>query len=731
MIHRHLIALLLIVCSGLSTHLLAAPFTNNGPYDGSEVTSMMDQQKLTELFPEPYHVGDLDPELALWPLYKTEVTGLNLIGYIYESINYSAIPGFMGIPYNLLVVIDPHGSFVEVRVLFHREPMFIGGVGEAPMDEFVKQYSGLSLMQNIKFNDNQGQRKPSDENNVYLDGISGATASIRILNQTLLSSALKVARARLGFGTDKDPDLIAKIDYNHFEHLSWQDMQERGLINHAIMPIDQAVEKLKIDPENWFDGSPSQAIGSGFISLYVLDLAIPSVGRNLLSATAWQFLSNDLNPGDHAFLVVSQGLYSFVHENTLRGGISDRLILRQEGLPIEMRDMDFEERVDLSADGPPLILPALLEKSDWLIYRVISTSGIDISLPLDFELAIVKDAESPYFSASADYFNFQAVIPKPYYYEPAKSDKTWLGVWKSRVWEILLLVFGLAILTYCLARQQWLTKTTTKLNQFRLAYLLFTLFFIGWYAQGQLSIVNITGLLQALLTGRDLTFFLYDPMTLVLWGYVLATLFIWGRGTFCGWLCPFGALQELTTKALRVYGLRAYEPSKNTDRKLKKIKYGLLASILIAASVSPMWTDRLVEIEPFKTSITFYFVRYWPFTLWAVLAVVSSVFIYKGYCRYICPLGAALAMLGNLRRFDWIARRIQCGAPCQLCKNSCAYDSIESNGRIQYSECFQCLDCVSIYHNDTLCAPLIIEKRATRKRASAQQPQYLIASTGK
>ena len=65
-------------------------------------------------------------------------------------------------------------------------------------------------------------------------------------------------------------------------------------------------------------------------------------------------------------------------------------------------------------------------------------------------------------------------------------------------------------------------------------YLLFTLCFIGWYAQGQLSIVNITAVLQALIAGRSLDFFLYGPMTSILWGAVIVTSFIWGRGTFCG-----------------------------------------------------------------------------------------------------------------------------------------------------------------------------------------------------
>ncbi|MGB0205943.1 MAG: 4Fe-4S binding protein, partial [Neptuniibacter sp.] len=254
-----------------------------GTVDSSsiKVVSVMNKGKLEPLFPEPYVVSDKDPELELWPLLKQEVTGLNLVGYIYESINYSSIPGFMGVPYNLLVVIDTEGSFLDVRVLFHREPMFVGGVGEKPMFEFVEQYKGLSLMQNIKFNDNQGQRKPSDGKNTYLDGISGATASIRILNQTLLSSALKVARARLGFGTGKDPDLIAKIDRHVYIEMDWQALLKRGLIKKVLLTNSEA-EKLFTDTRAaGIDETANAFPDDLLVELYVMNLAIPSVGRNV------------------------------------------------------------------------------------------------------------------------------------------------------------------------------------------------------------------------------------------------------------------------------------------------------------------------------------------------------------------------------------------------------------------------------------------------------------------
>ncbi len=137
----------------------------------------------------------------------------------------------------------------------------------------------------------------------------------------------------------------------------------------------------------------------------------------------------------------------------------------------------------------------------------------------------------------------------------------------------------------------------------------------------------------------------------------------------------------------------------------------VLAGLLLSAAVSVTWTDRLVEIEPFKTSITLNFVRAWPFVVWAVATVLLSSFVYKGYCRYLCPLGAGMGVLGKLRRWDWIARRSECGQPCQRCRSDCAYQAIDKRGTVDYDECFQCMDCVVIYENDSLCVPLILSNR--------------------
>ena len=93
--------------------------------------------------------------------------------------------------------------------------------------------------------------------------------------------------------------------------------------------------------------------------------------------------------------------------------------------------------------------------------------------------------------------------------------------------------------------------------------------------------------------------------------------------------------------------------------------------------------------------------------------------IHKFYCRYVCPLGAGLAILGRLRLFSWLTRIDACGKPCQHCHNKCEIGAIKRSGAIDYDECIQCLECIVILNNEDQCvAQISARKKAERaKRA--------------
>ena len=77
---------------------------------------------------------------------------------------------------------------------------------------------------------------------------------------------------------------------------------------------------------------------------------------------------------------------------------------------------------------------------------------------------------------------------------------------------------------------------------------------------------------------------------------------------------------------------------------------------------------------------------------------------------------------GRLRVLAWLPRRDECGRPCQRCRHDCAYDAIVRDGSIDYDECFQCLDCVGIYHDAERCAPVMLYRRKGRQLRPTATP---------
>jgi polyferredoxin len=298
------------------------------------------------------------------------------------------------------------------------------------------------------------------------------------------------------------------------------------------------------------------------------------------------------------------------------------------------------------------------------------------------------------------------------------SEPLWVGIWRNRTFEIALLVMGLVVLAGILVFQDWLARRPRLLFYVRRGFLLYTLFFIGWYALAQLSIVHVFTFVHAVMREFNWETFLIDPMIFILWGFVALTLLLWGRGVYCGWLCPFGALQELVNQVARRFNVRQFEFSDVVHERLSAVKYLVLILLFGASLQSTLEMVRYAEVEPFKTAITLRFQREWPFVLYAAGLVVVTVFNRKFFCKYLCPLGAALAIPGRFRVFDWwLRRRRECGRPCQICARECEVRAIRPTGEINANECHYCLDCQVTYYNEAKCTPLL-ERRTRHERAA-------------
>jgi hypothetical protein len=306
--------------------------------------------------------------------------------------------------------------------------------------------------------------------------------------------------------------------------------------------------------------------------------------------------------------------------------------------------------------------------------------------------------------------------PKKNITASVQDEPIWKGVWRKRTFQIAVLVTGLVFLTLVLVFQDWLAKRPRLLVYVRDGYLIFTVVFIGWYSLAQLSVINVLTFAQAVMHNFQWEGFLIDPMMFILWSFVAVTLLLWGRGVYCGWLCPFGALQELTQQIARKFNVRQFEFPEMVHERLWALKYIILLGLFGVSLQSLVQAERLAEIEPFKTAITMRFQREWGYVVFAAGLILVSAINRKFYCKYLCPLGAALTIPGKFRIFDWLRRHRECGRPCQVCAVECEVQAIRKNGEINANECHYCLDCQVTYWNDRKCPPEV-ERRKRRERS--------------
>ncbi|UCH74505.1 MAG: regulatory protein NosR [Rhodospirillales bacterium] len=668
------------------------PFSSAFAEDGHIAAAV-----LKRIFPAATHFGSVGGAPPAIPAYRND----EIIGHVFRSHAVVRSVGLSGKTLDIAVGLDAAGIITGAEILEHHEPILAIGVSDDDLARFVAKFSGRDARLPIQVL----RRAPKD--GTAVDAVSGATVSSLLMADAIFQSAIAVGRSRgvLEGGA-------SGIDLTGFEEADWQTLLADGSLRRLVLTLGEVTRPLADKGARLYPaGAGPDDPDIRFIDL-VAGLATPArIGRNLLGPQRFNRLVGALAPGDHLIFVAANGLYSFKGTGYVKSGRFDRIQITQGERTFQLTRDDHTRIEQLRIAGAPKF-------REMALFVLRQDRGFDAARPWRLELLVEgeSDAGSVLTVHTLDYGLPGRYIPAAGTAQPrVPSQDLWRAVWLDRLPDVVLLIGMLLILGAIFFLQDLVARRRILYKALRYGFLIVTLFWLGWYAAAQLTVINVLTFTAALRTEFEWEFFLLEPLIFILWAFVAVALLFGGRGAFCGWLCPFGALQELLNRIARRFRVPQFRLPFTLHERLWPVKYIIFLSLFALSLGAFDMAYTAAEVEPFKTAIVMRFVREWPFLLYVAVLLGAGLFVERAFCRYLCPLGAALAVPARIRMFEWLKRRWHCGQQCNICATKCPVQAIHPNGSINPNECIYCLNCQTLYFDDQTCPPLIVRRKRREK----------------
>lgn len=688
---------------------LAAMWGSWQPLQAQRVGSV-DEALYREVMPGAERFGPAEGDPPVMSAYRDDGAGGEVLhGYVFLTADIPPEPfGYSG-PIEALVGMRTDGTLTGVRVVYYRESYreSMGDFLRRP--GFQEQFTGKYIGDPFRVWDD-------------VDGISRASISVRALARGVRDSARRVANA---YGLAPDVEAIGGEDLDPVG-LSWFELRQIGVVERfevtepgegsagiALALIEnERLGEYFLGPLLYERGlqSVERRGGADNLVLYAID----GSRLRLFRREGWSVVQDGdtvaVDPGD----VVSLGLpsggvasgeatlvglmlldgpldvarpFRFVYDLGELGTRTVEYVSRQAHLAVAEAEAEAEaaRRAAEEAEARRVeeaVAAGTLDEGDEIEERATDSSeAAALAQPrtvveppaevagrtlgaTDSAAAVTTDSAPPTATSGE-----QADPPLDFVVveEETLLERTLASTQWGRV-ATMVLVLSLAVAAF-------VTKTTAV----KWAALTVTLVVLGFVDGGFLSVSHIT---SGIWTGVDA--YARDLPLLLMVVFTLVTTLVWGR-IFCGFLCPFGALQDFIDRL--VPDRLKWEPPQGIHDRAVWIKFGVLALVVIPPLLGSR-TSVYQYVEPFGTV----FFLSSSAILWAIAGaiLVAAALVPRFYCRYACPLGAALAVLSvvSLRR---IRRVPQCDV-CKVCEQKCPTRAIRGP-EIDFPECVRCNVC--------------------------------------
>jgi len=185
--------------------------------------------------------------------------------------------------------------------------------------------------------------------------------------------------------------------------------------------------------------------------------------------------------------------------------------------------------------------------------------------------------------------------------------------------------------------------------------------------------------------------------TMILFAITLVIALIFRR-SFCGLICPFGAIQEFFGKiGQRVFKKKFIMPEK-IDKPLRYLKYVvLLVTVFYAWKTAGLW------MAPYDPWSAYAHLPEGISSVWAesavgliilIITVVGSLIYDRFFCKYLCPMGALYAIVGKFSPYKVVRNENKC-IDCGICSKKCPVNiDVQHLSEVKSAECISCQTCV-------------------------------------
>lgn len=222
-----------------------------------------------------------------------------------------------------------------------------------------------------------------------------------------------------------------------------------------------------------------------------------------------------------------------------------------------------------------------------------------------------------------------------------------------------------------------------------------------------ITIFSAIGSIIIAIIGGTFVFTEYLGSLILVLGVFLVTI-VFGR-YFCGFICSFGAMQDLLYTLGKLIPFKVKIPEK-ANKFLRFMKYAVLAFVAVgvwgfSVTGSVVWSPWTVF--GIYTSLSAWSSLEYFLTLGGVLLlliIIGSFFIERFFCKYLCPLGAVFSLLSRTRLYPLKRRSEKCGN-CRLCTAKCSMSiPLYKYNDVSSGECINCMKCTEVCQNERISA---------------------------